>query len=763
MPSTDRYCCAQVEESSTPVEHSVQAEQSSQVDQNATQIKRSYVQVLKSKPVEQSKSSDCRVEPAVTSATSGDPLHRAASPLPVEPQPHSSSASAHSDSGPALRRSSRAAAATSTFQQRGAPTPPLRGDYRAHNALARASADRSNTQTETPSLPAGSAASSLSDNDDSSSIPSTEHGGHACFHPQCGKFFTRANDRVKHLNDAHRGEDFPLPENYTRCPICSGIYHRNGITNHRRRMHPGQPAARRPPAQRPPPPPPASTEEANHDFFHQPNPLLPHHLSTAPPDIDTLHDFYRLELTWTHAKWKPLFQQLHLRLLQRMNSTDTVIADDSFSAYSMLPGFIEVIRIVHRLAGAKQLRIESPISYLRTFTAVEHTEHPEQVILATTRALHSRVRHSLASRSHPLPHGKSKALSKVCALTQIGRISKAARLADSLERSDNSDSDIPMTQVTRASALAALPELFPLASELDDLGDRIDDEWESGRPLQVTAMDVAHSITKLSIDRAAGSSGWSNRLLKQLYLGCDPDEQQLLAENYAKFFNAILKGRLSERVRGYLTNVRLCLIPKSNSPSDIKYRPIGVGETIFRLLGRTILNKVGKDIGDKIAPHQLAVGIPGGVEIAASMAGMLDAINDSQPFEDRRFAMLSIDIKNAFNSIRRSFVLQGLRRYCPSLIPLFTTVYGRPVNLKWNDGSTIGTASTGVIQGDPLSTLYFAVGIQPLLLDLQRRLRNIESDDALPQYYRPGLLFSIADDITILARKAKLASNSRPD
>ena len=57
-------------------------------------------------------------------------------------------------------------------------------------------------------------------------------------------------------------------------------------------------------------------------------------------------------------------------------------------------------------------------------------------------------------------------------------------------------------------------------------------------------------------------------------------------------------------------------------------------------------------------------------------------------FDEVRFS-----VARALNSIRRCFVLQGLRRYCPSLIPFFTTVYGRPVNLKWNDGSTIGTAS----------------------------------------------------------------------
>ena len=71
------------------------------------------------------------------------------------------------------------------------------------------------------------------------------------------------------------------------------------------------------------------------------------------------------------------------------------------------------------LPGAKQLRIERPIDYPTAFTAPEHIDHPEQIILSTARALHTRLRHSLASR--PLSHSnqKSKALSKICALLHI--------------------------------------------------------------------------------------------------------------------------------------------------------------------------------------------------------------------------------------------------------------------------------------------------------------------------------------------------------
>ena len=53
-------------------------------------------------------------------------------------------------------------------------------------------------------------------------------------------------------------------------------------------------------------------------------------------------------------------------------------------------------------------------------------------------------------------------------------------------------------------------------------------------------------------------------------------------------------------------------------------------------------------MGKQLAPLQLAVGISGGVEIAATIAGLLPAINDSQPPEDSYFATMSIASARCF-------------------------------------------------------------------------------------------------------------------
>ena len=591
--------------------------------------------------------------------------------------------------------------------------------------------------------------SSVSDIDDgSSSTPPVQQEEHRCPHPRCNKTYKTMRDAVKHVNSTHK-DQFRLPNGFARCPSprCRQVFTRGGLSIHQRKKHPHLPLTPR-----------NSDDEAQEDVPQPPQPFRGNDPSNLP-SIETLHQFFTRETTWLSPKWKPLLQQLHLLLLQRTRATITSTSPNhSFSAYLLLPGFMETVRIANRLPGAKQLKIDSPITYLRAFIAVEPPEQVEEVIIGTMKTLYTRLYHSILNRRPSARNHNSRELSKIDALTQLGRISKAARLADHLERASDTESNAGNgVHITNERAASVLPDLFPMASDLDDLGERVHDEWDIGRALQVTAVEVATAITKLSIDRASGFSGWSNRLLKQLFLGSEPDHQQAIALAYADIFNAILKGQVSDQIRSYLTDVRLCLIPKSTDTVNPKYRPIGVGETMFRLLGRTILNKIGKNIGANIAPHQLAVGISGGVETAACLAGLLPTINETQPADDVAFATMSIDIKNAFNSIRRSFVLQGLRRHCPELIPFFSTVYGQTVNLRWNNGSIIGTASTGVIQGDPLSTLYFAIATQPLLLDIQAKLRSIETHDSqLPEYARPGIVFAIADDITIHARTPHL-------
>ena len=628
-----------------------------------------------------------------------------------------------------------------------ASASPLQPEESPARRSGRSSAARriQHSEPESPSDPgsdpAGSLDSSFSDNNATGPPPSAPEGRHRCPHPLCDKRYQCKKDAVKHVNDVHK-ESFPLPNGFARCPDrdCRKVFTRGGLTNHIRRKHPNLLPA-------------DSALDGDH--------LAPRPLPQAPPlppapeaSLEDIHQFYRSELTWISSSWNPHLLTLHLRLTAGLISTDAAHADHCLSAYLLLPGFLEAVRAAARLPGAKQLKIEAPITYLRLFTSEGYSAHPEEIIITTVKQMLFKVRRSLSSRLPNSIPRHSQQCRKIDALTKAGRISKAARLADLLEQERNQEDDARPIQgrITREQALAVLSDLFPEANDLDDLGE----DLALRDPLQLTSLDVDAAIKKLNIDRAAGFSGWSNRLLKHLYLQASQEDRHQLATNYANFFNKQLKGELSAHMRKYLAPVRLCLIPKTKNPSDLKFRPIGVGEVLFRLLGRAILSKVGKEIGGQIAPLQLAVGVSGGVEIAASVAGLLSAINDHQPLEEPDFSTMSLDVSNAFNNIRRSHILTGLDLRCPGLIPYFNLIYGTKVDLRWNDGSIIGTASTGVLQGDPLSTLFFAIGIQPLLCRLKSKLIDIEDSNDIPPYAKRGIIVAIADDITIHGRTPDL-------
>ncbi len=60
----------------------------------------------------------------------------------------------------------------------------------------------------------------------------------------------------------------------------------------------------------------------------------------------------------------------------------------------------------------------------------------------------------------------------------------------------------------------------------------------------------------------------------------------------------------------------------------------------------------------------------------------------------------------------RAAILRGLYQYCPQLVRWFIITYGEDTQLFHSIHGHVGRVCTGVKQGDPLSTLFFAVAIK---------------------------------------------------
>ena len=140
-------------------------------------------------------------------------------------------------------------------------------------------------------------------------------------------------------------------------------------------------------------------------------------------------------------------------------------------------------------------------------------------------------------------------------------------------------------------------------------------------------------------------------------------------------------------------------------------RPIAIGELFFRTASRYINERTKRTAANVLAPHQFAVGESAGCErIIHSLRHHLTDTNNPS-------ALLKIDLKNAFNSIDRAVVLLTLYN-TPELTDVYRIAnfaYGKPSSLliaqTQHQAPQIIQSSTGVKQGDPLSTMLFCLAL----------------------------------------------------
>ena len=101
---------------------------------------------------------------------------------------------------------------------------------------------------------------------------------------------------------------------------------------------------------------------------------------------------------------------------------------------------------------------------------------------------------------------------------------------------------------------------------------------------------------------------------------------------------------------------------KPNCPPDI--RPIAVGEAIRRLAGKCLCSMTKAKAHDFLAPFQLGVACQGGAE--KIIHGLRSCVDEH--WHEVDFAVLKIDLHNAFNRVSRQTVLNACALHIPSLM-----------------------------------------------------------------------------------------------
>ena len=276
-----------------------------------------------------------------------------------------------------------------------------------------------------------------------------------------------------------------------------------------------------------------------------------------------------------------------------------------------------------------------------------------------------------------------------------------------------------------ASALDALPlPLLPLPPQL-----------------QLSTTDVFEAMQSLDPKSSHGWTGWTFHVMKSLFLTDYSEVHNLKSSALAcitVLFNAILLGYPPSDL--WLVS-RAVLIPKEKGG----YRPLGIGESWYRCISRAIMRIVGAPTGLLLHPTQLGVGTPSGCEIAGRIPQML---LDSRPDS----CAILLDLENAFNRMRRGLIWNALLDMLPNLASFFRWAYGGPSDLRNSSGIIVGSSSTGVRQGDPLSSLFFALGMHLPLCEIRAFLFHISGTPTLVERSDSfcGTILAYIDDTTVI-------------
>ena len=165
------------------------------------------------------------------------------------------------------------------------------------------------------------------------------------------------------------------------------------------------------------------------------------------------------------------------------------------------------------------------------------------------------------------------------------------------------------------------------------------------------------------------------------------------------------------------------LIPLNKNPG---VRPIGVGEVLRRIVGKTIAWSLNDEIQEAVGPLQVSSGLKGGAEAAIhAMREVFEADNTD--------GVILVDASNAFNNLNRQVALHNVRYLCPPISLTLINTYREPARMFMTGGKEI-MSTEGTTQGDPLAMQFYALGTNPLLKLLQAWVPEISqvwlADDA---------------------------------
>ena len=152
---------------------------------------------------------------------------------------------------------------------------------------------------------------------------------------------------------------------------------------------------------------------------------------------------------------------------------------------------------------------------------------------------------------------------------------------------------------------------------------------------------------------------------------------------------------------------------------DPGVRPIGIGETLRRIVGRSVTTILKADIQAAGGCLQTCTGLRSGIEAA------IHATNEAWQNQSTE-GLLQVDADNAFNRLNRKVALHNIKETCPSIQLFLQNHYQKASKLfVSNDpGLEILFSKEGCTQGDPGAMPFYALGVKPLVDQLHLSIKK---------------------------------------
>ena len=243
--------------------------------------------------------------------------------------------------------------------------------------------------------------------------------------------------------------------------------------------------------------------------------------------------------------------------------------------------------------------------------------------------------------------------------------------------------------------------------------------------------------------------GWD---MREMWDDLSRDDQ--LLEDIAQYwFRPVAAGYLPEKYREHLAGGRLVALSKAPKPG---IRPICVSDAWRRLTAKGLGTACYHHVQEFFQhSHPMALQFGGNNKNGATnMYHLLATIvadaggqTASDEQEQEPIVLISLDLKNAFNTLSRESLLDFLGYGCDSFVTLLSQKeHDPPLPVGWDllwrhltghydthgilkhyhSGSVEHiTSEAGVQQGDPLGSTLFALVIHPILIDIAQHNPDI--------------------------------------